>query len=637
MINPSFDGAPQGASPFAGMPSGQPPMPAFNMSVQIPEDEQLEVVTQAIKFKKSAVRHAQQKKQTMRRCYAYSKNKLEDGDLLPLPSTDGGDKDVKTRRPQIFMPVVRQNLKNLFSQLKLTIFPNDEDYFRVRSKTMAGAAFEDELTDALKYIFKEAMVSEKIGGCLWDTCWSGIFSAYPSLKQEKVWEWKIQPSMDGGFQYIPTETDSPPCLEVEAWNPIDFYIEPKAKSPEYAKWVYVSVIKRREVKDSNLYMNQDKLDGIASQTAQDRKNDGRILLDDLNELSSTFEDSEDSLQYDLFYFPYLKTSKREYRNMLVGIAGERVLIRFQPNTFPKGKNPVVFCGWMHEPRNPYPQGPAEDMMDLQRLINLLENFKIESMSRSSNQWVMSPNANVDNFNGVVGGIIVTENPTQDVVHIEGASQQTAVITNEIGVLKAEAQTVAGSQNPFQGSANLDFKKTATEMQLLQEQFISILREVIEHVTITGVQQVLERLMYLVADGYPAVVEVPVETPQGDSYVSVSLEPLKSGDYTIEMIGINPAQSKQAQVQGLMELLELAISNPQGLIVGEPVIKKIGQLQGIKNVDDILDQVKEKIGMMMGAPIGQEGMPADGMGAGEQPGMETVPQAVDPGAGQPQIA
>lgn len=626
MINPPMGGDVGAIAPAA------PPPPKIYTSVTVPEEEQAEIVGKAIAFKKSCVRHAREKKETMRRCYAYSKNLLYDDDLLPLPATDGSSRDADSSkwRPKVFMPVVRQNLKTIYSQVKLTIFPNDEDYFRVRSKNAAGMLLEDEMTEALKYKFKEALIPEKIGASLFDSCWSGMMVSFPTMRQEKVWEWKLVPGPvdEMGFpsppQYVPTETTLPPAPDVEPWNPLNFYVDPQAKEPEKSKWVYVGTMKLQEVMDSEIYINKDKLKDLSSKTQEERKKEGNLSLDDLNQLGSNFEDIEDSFIYDLFYFPYLKTSTREYRNMMVGIAGEQVLIRFHPNILPKGLNPVVHCGWMYDPRNPYSQGPAEDMMTLQRLINLLENFKIESMSRNDNRWVMSPNVDISNYGGIVGGIIKTENPTQDVVHINGGFDSVPIITNEIGVLKAEAQTVAGSQNPFQGSANIDTKKTATEMSLLQEQFISILREVIEHLSVSGVQRILTVLMYLMADFYGEPVEIPIETPAGRVYQKVDLSPLKSGDFVIEMIGFNPSQSKAAQVQGLMQLIEFISANPQALLIMEPIISKVGDLQGIKNISDLIQQVKERMGLMMGgAPPGQE---QAGMGAGMQPPVAGVPQA-----------
>lgn len=629
MINPTA-GTPQGA-PFSAAnnlpPEAPPPVPntqkVYTVSIEEPEDQQKAIVSALVTFKRNAVQNARMKKEVMRRCYSYSKSKLTNGDLLPLPSTNGSQNDAKTDRPQIFMPATRQNLKTINSQLKLTIFPNDTDYFRIRAKKPEGMPLEDSLTEGMKYLFQQSNISEKLGGCLWDACWSGFFAAFPKITQTTITEWQIVPGVDENgnetMSYMPNEYKTPPLPDVESWNPLNFYIDPNEPDPERSKWVYIDRIKKRDIADSPIYINKEKIDGLASKNFQNTSQSDYFTLAVENDLSNYFNDAEDSVDYCFYYFPYLKVNDKEYRNFVAGVVADQVLVRFHPNIFPKGLNPAVFTGWMHDPRNPYSQGPAEDMMHLQKLMNILENFKLEDMARGANKYVATPNANFQYLHGVAGGIIISDDPTRDVVQLPYNPTMANHITNEIGVLKAEAQTVAGSQNPFQGSSNIDFKKTATEMQLLQEQYISILREVIQHLTSMGIERVFERLMYLIADTYQTPLTVPVNRPMGGrEYIQVDFSPLKSGDFTIELVGANPAQSKQAQVQSIMQIVGM-ISSPEDLMILEPVIQRLGVLNGIKDIDQILQEVKERIGMMNE----QQRMQQAGMGAGSQQPMEGV--------------
>ncbi|MBY0450019.1 MAG: hypothetical protein K2X01_05275 [Cyanobacteria bacterium] len=581
----------------------------FLYNLVLDEKIQEQVLTAARQFKNSAVSAAKQKKEIMRRCYAYSKNKLYDGDLLPIFSTDGGDRDMKTTRPQVFMPVTRQNLKNLWSQLLLTIFPNDDDFMRVRAKTAAGVVLEESLSQALSYLFRQSRIAQKIGGCIFDCAWSGSFSAYPCIKQRTVMEYRIEPipvqvaedentnANDLSLQqfqlaYVPYEIKLPPEPDVEAWNPLNFYVDIEETNPEFQRWVYLGKVKKNQLLDNPEMMNTEKVRELSGNGADNSAS--RMSLNVFNDIQGTSGDMDASLDYDLYYFPHLKTETQLFRNIIVGIVNDKVLVRFHPNLFPRGLNPVVFGGWLHDPRTPYSQGPAEDMIDLQRLINLLQNYKIEALARNDNRWVMSPNANIDNYNGVVGGIIITENPQTDVIHINGGYEQMPVITNEVGVLKAEAQTVAGSQNPFQGSSNIDYQKTATEINLLQEQYITITRQVIENLSVY-VRGILERLAFLLADTSSEPIEVPVDLPNGlRQFITVDLSPLKSGDFTIELVGVNPSQSKAAQVNGLIQLLQLVSSDPDSVFTAEPIIKKIAELQGIKNIDQILSEIKQSM-------------------------------------------
>ena len=628
------------------------PQQGVNQPVNFPnvepsDEEQRAIVALCNEFKKNAEDHAAEKKDKQRTSFAYSKNKFVGNDLLPTPSTKGSDKDNNKNRPQIFIPVVRQQMKTIYSQMKLTMFPNDQDYFRIRSKTAAGMQYEDPLTEALKYKFAEAKLSEKLGECIWNTLWSGTFICFPCIRDDKNFEWQLQgghpmvdplgqPVLDEQGQpaihpqkYVGVEVDEPPLPDLETFNPLHFYIDPTQPNPEKAKWVYATSKKLQEIKDSALYFNKDKIEDLSSETVDEQKENTVASISEFNNLQKTFEDIEENLKYDLYYFPYLKTEAQEYRNMLVGVAAEQVLVRFHPNLFPRGLNPVVFCSWIPETDNPYSTSVAEELMDLQKLINILWNYKIEVLARAGNRFAVRPSVDMSSFWGVAGGVATTEDPRNDIVNISGDYSEIASIDNTIGVLKAEAQQVAGAQTPFQGSSDVDFKKTATELNILQSNSISILREIIEHVSAMGVQRALEREMYLMADLYQEPIEVPVDVPgQGRTFQEVDFSLLKSGQFTIELVSINPSQGKDAQVNSLTQLAQLAMTNPQGLLATEPIIEKIGDLEGVKNIRDLLDQVQERYNaLIQQAP----------MGAGGQPGIPGPPQAAPPGQGPPATA
>lgn len=582
-------------------------------NIPLSDSEQLQIVNICRQFKQSAVSHAKTKKDTMQTCYAYAKGRFVGNDLLPLPATKGAEKDNNKYRPQIFMPITRQQIKTIFSYLKLTLFPNDEDYFRVRAKRAEFVQFEEPLTEGLKYKFKEGLISEKLGACLLNAIWAGCFAALPTVKDDTVWEWQVLPeqidpitgeSLPAQYQALPV--DLPPKADLEPLNPINFYIDPVAKDPDKAKWVYKTYKKSQEIKDSYLYFNKDKLESLESKAYDEHRPAEGLGLSGFNDLVSTFEDTEGNVLYDLYYFPYLKTDTQEYRNIMVGIVEDQLVVRFHPNMFPKGMSPVVFCGWMYDSDNPYSQGPVEDIKDIQKLVNILYNYMLETAARTGNRFAISPEADVNDIFGVAGGFIVTPNPSGDVVPLHGDFSELGVLQNMIGVAKAEAQITTGSQNPFQGSANVDFQKTATELQILQENSISVQREIVEHLAACGVQPILERLMYLCADLQYEPIKIPVEDNiQGRRFIEVDFGIVKSGEFVIELVGANPSQSKQAQVQSLSELLKLFSAGPELVFLAEPVIEKILQLQGLKDIRELINTLQERYQQMTQTQVQNE--------------------------------
>jgi len=130
--------------------------------------------------------------------------------------------------------------------------------------------------------------------------------------------------------------------------------------------------------------------------------------------------------------------------------------------------------------------------------------------------------------------------------------------------------------------------------LLNENSTGVLREVIEHISVMGVQRILERLMLLAASLYPCPAKIRVkqalEEPED---LMVDFSRLNSGQYSLELTSTNSGQSKATQIDGLMQLLNLLAKTPDAVRVGEPLIKQIATLWGIKNIDSMLADIQQR--------------------------------------------
>lgn len=591
---PSIDGPTPGLPEIPEIPLAAIPQKA-KLNIPLSEEEQRKLVEYCNTFKQSVRDHADEKKRKMHECYEYLQGRFIGGDNLPSPgTTEGGQNDAPTGRPQLFMPVTRQQFKQIYSQLKMIIFPNDEDFFRIIGGNELAAAFEQQLTEAYKWVFNQNQISEKISMALMNVIWSGFTAAYPCVERPMEFEWSIDPTSS---EYVARPKEGDPIITLHAFNPLSFYPDPVANDSNRSKWVYVTRKKIQDLKDGyDLYMNTEQLDSIKDNRASKFQQDkSEFDLNGSNGLQSDFHDVEDYVDYDLYYFPFIKINDQEYRNMMVGIAGEQVVVRFHPNLYPRGLNPVVMSTWLPDIDSPYGTGPLEDMKELQRLINLIWNFVIETAARNPNLWGVSDKVDVSSLFGAAGGIAVAEGVDDIRKHIVPLAGDISIGTslmNMVGVLKAEAQLISGNQSPFQGSSNVDFKKTATELQIIQENSISMIREVVEHLTNTFIQPILERFMYLIADEYQEPIQIRVDDKfQGTRYTEVDFSIIKQMPFRIEVTSVNLSQSKMAMVNNLMQLFEMAMANP--LVMqqlkngGYNLIKMIADLQGIKNIDQVM--------------------------------------------------
>ncbi len=594
--------------------------------LELAEDEEASVIAWCQAFKQKAVQYADTKRQSLSVAYRHLKGTFDSEDALPvafMSQSAAADTRLQQRldkqRPKTFFPLTKQVVHQLYAQLKLTFFPNDEDYFRVRGKDPEAALIEDDLTEALKQVFKENLLTEQMGQFLFDLCWAGMGFAIPTIETTTTGQW-LWDAQQQAYQHRPVQQQR---MKLHTLHPMSVYIDPQASVGHWhaSAWYHVGHKKIRHILEEGCSQRhvarlKHRLDGTLPEepstyplwTDTPYQPPETLLtpgtsytkqgtLSPLYDPAETSQEDEKTLSYETFYFPYLEVThaatrtKRVLHHVSVHVADNQWVVGIYPNVSPKTDNPAVFCNWHLSPDNPYGEGPAEAIAELQRLINILENYKLETMARIGNRFVVPEGTDMSQFFGIAGGVMVTERPNE-VQSFHGDFSEIATLMNQIGMLKAEAQITSGANHAFQGASQIDFKKTATEMQILQEQTINDLREVIEHIGIMGIKPLLERFMMLIAQHTTAPMVIRQDNPtQGTVFKSLDLSVLLSGRFHIEVVSINVGQSKQKQLDWLTQLLSMTQNNPlwsqqlkQG---GYPILKKMAMIAGIKDVDAFL--------------------------------------------------
>lgn len=602
--------------------------PAHYRSLELSEEDQKSILSKCNDFKSNTSDAFKEKRESMRRAFAYYKMKFMGvgNDLLPIVASEGGERDAQSDRPKVFLPLVRQVVIQLYSQLKLSLHPSDNGYFRIKGRTEEAAETEDELTEAMEVILEDMQFTEKMGRFYLNLSIFGSAINYPCIDIKTDYTWIIN-EITNSYEMI--EEQGPPTLDIKVWSPMNFSPDPSEPFGPCSRWVYSDTRKKHELIDSELYFNKDQLKEHKRKesNAGKKENKEAKTLNIYSGLSESFRDIEDVVDYDLYYMPYIKVGDREFRNMMIGIVDETIVVRFFPNLAPRGRNPVIYCDWRPDPASPLGDGPAEDVCELQRMINMLENYKLESLARNGNRWAVPHGTDTSSLFSIPGGVVYFDPLGAPPQALSGNVAEYGALQNEIGVLKAEAQIVSGSNQPFQGSSAMDFQKTATELSIINEGAMTIMREVIEHAAVVGLKTTLEMIMHLAAMAYKGItVEVRHEDEEGDSeFSSVDISALGSGDYKVEITSVNPTLSKQSQSDLLMKIYETAVQNPLIFAMlksnGWVLMKQIFDLAGMKNMDfaktpsEIRMQMRQAA---MNAPVdpnAQGGVPND---PGNQP-------------------
>ena len=588
-----------GMFPNQGYPEQPQPAPQAHLTMggsvlmTFPEDVQQEIIDQCNLWKKGITANAQEKKMIQERCYAYFHNRFVGDDLLPLPEAIGSENDANSSRPQVFIPVVRQQAKILYSGLKMTLMPNDEDYFRVRAKTAEGVDAEDTLNEGFKYEIKRKRIQKKLADFCLNLVIFGQAVAYPKIVQHQDWQW-TQNAKTG--QHEPELILGTPEIDLEIWNPIYFYADPTDNDNERARWGYFTNKKRSDIMADPNYQNKENLPE-GSKIAYDAQMGAANIrgLSQYNGLNKTLADIEPHLRVDYYYFPYIRLERmgnRELRNMLFAVAEESVLIDGRPNLTRGGLSPVVFEDWMTDNDSGCGTGPCEDQVGIQRTVNIIWNYLIETFARIGNRYIVREGVDLTQFWGIAGGVATAKTPREDMIAITGDYVETSHLLDLLGLMKAEAQQVAGAQNPFQGSSDIDTKKTATEINLLHQNGATIGAEVADNVS-HAFERIFDRLMMLMGEHYTEPMPLKVNNNQGQpESQSADFTQFLSGQFNVEMVSTNAAQSKQAQIAAYNQLLQLISSNPGALITAAPLLKKMGALWGLKDTDELLAELQQ---------------------------------------------
>jgi hypothetical protein len=633
--------------------------------IQLNDAQQFALVSHCQEFKQSLISHAGGIKQKDIETFASLNNQYFDGAdyLCPQPSIQNDTKGATKRADPIFFPLTSQLYKIYCSVMLPAIISTDDEWFRVRSKTaeyvtnpLTGVN-EDDYTEALRYLFRSKNITEKIKDFISTFAWSSSPCCYVYLEETPVWEYQYvyedtatgqvvedldENTVQAGLQMgairqagmAPKLKGNKKQICVKTLKPLQLYIEPDVYDEDNCGWGHFGYKKRRELLDDPYCLNKDEIKRYGAEgTGTNSQDNGGVQAqaEQIKGQQSSFTSKDGQFKFDMYYFPYVLADDLELRNVTVCVAEGRILTHVIPNLLPNGMNPLVFGTISPGVDKPYNSPPLADAQPYQRLLNIQRNYQKDVMARIGNIYAVREQADISQLFGATCGIVLTENPREDIVPLTGDYSEVAAMANQIGVDKMEAQASAGIHQPFQGSSAIDEKKTATEINITARQQMGIMDEWADR-TGTQVLRVLDRVKHYLAEISESVINVPVQNAQTAEieYKQVDLSGLKGDNYTIELISISPAQSKNAQAQFLTQVAAQLGGAPEVIPVVAPLVQKIGELNGIKDIKTLLQQMQEASGYLQQFEQFREqqamaeaiasGMPPDGMDPGMQPGM-----------------
>lgn len=471
--------------------------------------------------------------------------------------------DNRKWRSKIYIPLCYEAVTNIYSNLKRSLFPTDSSFFAVDATTEDASYHTNVIKSWLLHQLDEMNFITKFGKFLKQLVVIGNSAAviYWKTVSRKVREKVVIPELDENGVQIGEKTtmqlvervvyDGP---EFETINMLDVVFDPAALNWEDGMVIHRVYRTFDQIKANPVYKN---IDGLRNPTEITKD---RYLND--SETAFNFGDSMDKKSSLIkLYSAYgdFKVGDEIYYDHIAVVANDEYLIRFEPNPYPA--KPFIFCVYESIPNEVYGTGAIEPGLGIQYLVNTFSNQKADVLSLLINgMWAYVDDGIIDPEEIVAkpGALI----PVKDVANIRPLVPDTNVVLsyNEISQLKAEFQEITGATKYFTGGPNLDFSKTATEINALQNAGIMRFSEVIQNIEINALARVV-KLVFLYNGLFNTLAgEVNADVDGYQNFIKNAQEMLNS-NYRFRIIGSNSTISKEIKLSKLTEFLKMITGNP----------------------------------------------------------------------------
>lgn len=188
---------------------------------------------------------------------------------------------------------------------------------------------------------------------------------------------------------------------------------------------------------------------------------------------------------------YNSTTGEFYKNHVITIADRSTVLRMMPVPTWKGTPTIFHCGWRTRPETMWAQGPLENLVGLQYMINHLQNTKADAFDEFVIPTVVTQ-GDVTKEGEKFGGLLA------QTYHIDGADGAVNFMrpdasflqaNMDIQYLEALMESYAGSPREAMG-IRTPGEKTAYEVQSLQNAAGRIFQNKIDYFS----QEFLERIV-----------------------------------------------------------------------------------------------------------------------------------------------
>lgn len=354
-----------------------------------------------------------------------------------------------------------------------------------------------------------------------------------------------------------------------------------------------------------------------SVTAKLQENKGALLTNAGFGGQEQYYESQYVEVLDFYGDIYDEDSGKLLRNRLISIADRTVIIRNIQNPSWLGVSPIKHIGWRLRPDNLYAQGPLDNLVGMQYMIDKHQNTKADILDQVI-QPIIKQRGQVEDWEWVPGErIIVGDDGDVSVLSVDTSFLN--VSNNEIILMQNQMEELAGAPRQSMG-IRTPGEKTKFEVQVLDNASNRIYIHSTSHLEENFLEPLVNDMLETARRNMDTAEQIRTQSNDFNAIIfrTISREDLATKG-TLKPKGARRFAEMANKMQDFVQILNVASTNPltRAHVSGKAAIKTMFELAGFDNIKDLTRDnvaVYEQIETEQAAQMAQQ-MVAEDQAAG----------------------
>lgn len=483
------------------------------------------------------------------------------------------------------LPKLTQIRDNLHANYMATLFPNSnwltfeglDQASETKDKKKASIAY-------IKHKWNQAKQRETISHLVLDWIDYGNCFAMPVYVDETV-------ELEDG-EILPGYV-GPKLVRI---SPYDIVFNPLAPSFEETPKIIRSVKSIGELKkDIETKPEMSYLKGAFEEIIKKRRSvQAKVQINKNNILHNQgfggidqYYDSQYIEILDFYGDIYDEETGELLKNYCISIADRSVVIRKKPNPSWLGKTPIYHSGWRNRADNLYSQGPLDNLVGMQFMIDKLQNAKADIMDQVIHP-ILKVKGQVEDFEWMPGERIYEgDDGSVDILRVDAT--YVTVSNNEILLLQNQMEEMAGAPKQAAG-IRTPGEKTKFEVQTLERATNRIFLHRTSHFEEVFLEPLINAMLEMARRNMDMAETIRMESDKFSSvlFKSISKEDLSTKG-TLRPFGARRFAEQANRLQEYLQLVNAASGNPiiSKHLVGKKIAQNLFEIAGFDNTTDIV--------------------------------------------------